>query len=313
MAETGEQQGKIKKSRIVRVLAFIFGLLIVGMSLVLAVLFWQAQRKPTGWPQYVALGSSYAAGIGLGEHVPSSPIVCQRTLNSYPQQLARLRNLSLVDMTCSGATTKHVLAGRQVFLGPQLDGLTQDTELVTITIGGNDVGYVGDLSFLARSKSKSLTGQAMKLFFKGPKTPEQRDYAGLRDGLISILHEIRRRSPRAQIVVVTYPVILPPQGTCTKLGISAAEAEMMRVVGERLAEVTRDAAGQNNSSLVDMQQLGVGHDVCASDPWVNGWLNVVGTPFHPNLAGAKATADAIAYVLGAQSQRSAGHGPYTVD
>ena len=81
----------------------------------LAVLLHQGRRKPRGTPQYVALGSSYAAGIGLGKRAPGSPVACFRSVNDYPQQLARILGLSLVDVTCSGATTKHVLLGRQYF------------------------------------------------------------------------------------------------------------------------------------------------------------------------------------------------------
>ena len=99
--------------------------------------------------QYVALGSSFAAGLGLGPRAPGSPFFFMRSINGYPQQLARMVDLSLVDASCSGATTRHVLHGGQFFQPAQIDMLVSTTELVTLTAGGNDVGYIRDLVFLA--------------------------------------------------------------------------------------------------------------------------------------------------------------------
>lgn len=286
-----------------RVLLVSFAILGVGVLVLTGILFWQAQQRPTGTAQYVALGSSFAAGIGLGKRIADSPWVCQRTVNSYPQQLARSTGLSLTDLSCSGATATHLLNGGQMFLGPQIDGLAADTELVTMTIGGNDISYVGDLTFLAGRKSASLLGRVMRLMSNDPAQRPQRDYAALEQIFAKILREIRNRSPRVQIVVVTYPVILPPAGTCPKLALTEVEAAEMRVVGERLAGVTRKVAQQEGATLIDMQRLGVGHDACSASPWVNGWVDPAGTPFHPTLSGAKAIAEEIAKATSAQAKK----------
>jgi len=200
-------------------------------------------------------------------------------------------------MACSGATARHVLDGGQIFLGPQLDGLAKDTKWVTLTVGGNDISYVGDLSFLAGRKDQTIMGWAMRQFWGGPLKPEQRDYAKLRTVLAATLAEIKRRAPQVKIIVATYPTILPPKGTCAKLGLTAAEADQMRVVGDRLAEQTLAIAQQASASVVDMHTLGAGHDACSAEPWVNGWHNTVGTAFHPTMAGAKATAVAISAAM----------------
>ena len=131
----------------------------------LAVLIYQGRRPPEGEPQFVALGSSFAAGIGLGPRLPGSPHACMKTINGYPQQLARLLGLSLVDVSFSGASTRHILRGKQYFQPPQLDALTSNTELVTLTIGGNDVDYVRDLSMLAARRNRSLSGWLIRTFF----------------------------------------------------------------------------------------------------------------------------------------------------
>jgi len=284
--------------RFLRKAILIPGLALLALVLIIVgTLYWQAQQKPTGKPVLVALGSSFAAGIGLGDRAAGSPLLCQRSRNGYPQQLARIRNLPIVDMACSGATARHVLDGGQIFLGPQLDGLAKDTKWVTLTVGGNDISYVGDLSFLAGRKDQTIMGWAMRQFWGGPLKPEQRDYAKLRTVLAATLAEIKRRAPQVKIIVATYPTILPPKGTCAKLGLTAAEADQMRVVGDRLAEQTLAIAQQASASVVDMHTLGAGHDACSAEPWVNGWHNTVGTAFHPTMAGAKATAVAISAAM----------------
>jgi lysophospholipase L1-like esterase len=266
---------------------------VIAALLGFAYLFCQGRQKPNTGSEYVALGSSFAAGLGLGPRIPGSPIICQRSVNGYPQQLARMMGLSLTDMSCSGATTNHVLRGGQVFLGPQIDALGQGTRLVTITAGGNDIGYVGDLTAMAFRRSGGVKGFLVGRFGKEAQSVTDRKFDQLQADLIATLREISRRAPHARIFVVTYPVILPPKGTCSPLGISADEAELMRQVGARLAETTRGAAIKAGVSVIDMDQHSVGHDACGPAAWVNGAAPDHGAPFHPTLAGARATAEYI--------------------
>jgi lysophospholipase L1-like esterase len=270
------------------------------MALIAAVIAFawsQGQRTPEGRPRYVALGSSFAAGAGLGPLQKDSPLLCARSVNGYPQQLARMRRLSIVDMSCGGAVTKHILRGGQFFQGPQLRVIDADTRLVTITTGGNDVGYVGDLSLLALRKSGTPFGWLARTLWKGPTPPAGRDYARLRDELLATLAAVRARAPKATIVVATYPTILPPAGTCPRLALSAAEADLMRRVADRLAATTRAAAEQGGTVVVDMHGLGGEHNACSASPWTRGWTNGGPAPFHPTLEGAAATAQAISNAL----------------
>lgn len=263
----------------------------------LALAFIQGQRTPDGQPQYVALGSSFAAGAGLGELQDGSPVLCARSVGGYPQELASQSKLSIVDMSCGGAVTKNLLHGRQYFQGPQVRVISKETQLVTITVGGNDVGYVGDLSMLAARNTGTLFGRLVRQFWRGPKTMEQRGFDKLRNELSELIADIRKRAPGSQIVVATYPTILPTSGTCPRLSLNLAEAEAMREVGDRLAQVTRETAGRGGAVVVDMHSLGTKHSACSWEPWVNGWTNGGIAPFHPTKEGAKATADAIAKAL----------------
>lgn len=276
------------------------GLVLILLALAVAALafaFYQGKRTPGGRPEYVALGSSYAAGAGLGPLQDGSPLLCARSVGGYPQQLAQLRGLSIVDMSCGGGKTRHLLRGGQYFQGPQVRVIGAVTRLVTVTVGGNDIGYVGDLSMLAARNSTSLFGRLSKLFWSGPSSPAERNYAALRDEMIATLRDIHARAPKARIVVATYPTLLPPKGTCPRLGLTEAEAALMRRVGDDLAAITRSAAKQGGALLVDMHVLGAAHHVCSASPWANGWANGGVAPFHPNAAGAEASAKAISDAL----------------
>ena len=258
----------------------------------------QMRTPPVTNSYYVALGSSYAAGLGLGPRAPGSPIVSARTVNGYPQQLARLLKVpSFTNMSSSGSTVRHVLHGGQILLGPQIDALGPDTRLVTLTAGGNDVGYVGDLTAMAYSNRGGIIGTLVGVFWNRAKPVAERKFSDLENNLTATLFEIRRRSPSARIVVATYPTILPDSGTCAALGISEGQAELMRAVGLKLADTTRTAAVKAGVTIVDVASLSHGHDACQNDPWVNGLRPKAGADFHPTLAGARATAQAVAAAI----------------
>lgn len=90
------------------------------------------------------MGSSYAAGPGIGTRAPSSPVQCAQSSEDYAHLFAHKRSLELIDVTCSGATTESILKPWRS-LPPQLQAVTQNTRLVTITIGGNDVFFISNL------------------------------------------------------------------------------------------------------------------------------------------------------------------------
>ena len=276
------------------------GLLAIAILLMIAgatVAYVQAQRTPKAKPEYVALGSSFAAGAGLGDLQQGSPFLCARSVNGYPQRLARNLKLSIVDMSCGGAVTEHLLDGGQFFQGAQIRAIGKNTKLVTITVGGNDVGYVGDLSMLAARNTGSIFERLARAFWNGPKAIEERGFGKLAVELNQLIREVRARAPHAQIVLATYPTILPQSGTCARLSLSRSEADAMRAVGDRLARVTANAAAKGGAVLVDMHELGASHNACSAAPWVSSWRNGGIAPFHPTQQGAESTARAIAQAL----------------
>jgi lysophospholipase L1-like esterase len=268
---------------------------IVGLLAAAALwLILDARRTPDGTPTYVALGSSYAAGAGLGPRQSDSPKLCQRSNNGYPPRLARKLRLPFVDMTCSSSVTKHVLSGGQYFQDAQIRTLSADTRLVTLTAGGNDVGFVRDLYLMASRNSGTWSGWLVRKLWGGPPALANRGFSKLSATLAALIREIHRRSPRARIVVATYPAVLPPSGTCPQLQLTTAEAEIMRQVQAELAAVTGRVARQEGATVVDMTAIGANHSACSATPWTKGWAAITQSPFHPNITGAQATADAIA-------------------
>ena len=287
-----------------RVALLSFGV-IVGAGLVLTTLlaFVQGRHTPTGQPTYVALGSSYAAGAGLGPLQAGSPLLCARSINGYPQQVAKALGVPIVDMTCGGAVTRNLFAGGQFFQGPQVRVVTRETRLVTVTVGGNDIGYVGDLSLLAARNSDGAFGWLVRRLWPGPKPLDARDYGGFRRDLTATIAAIRARAPDARIVIVTYPAILPASGTCDVVNLTAAEAAAMRAVGDRLAATTRQVARSGGADLVDVSSPAGDHDACSADPWVTGWKEAGAAPFHPTRRGAVAVAEEVVRAATVESLR----------
>jgi lysophospholipase L1-like esterase len=243
-------------------------------------------------PQYVALGSSYAAGPGITPAVPGSPPPCARSAENYAHVVARERSLSLVDVTCSGATTVDVLHAGQFGLPAQLAAVTAETQLVTVTIGGNDVFFMTNLFAMSCDHESALPVACATR----PDALVNARFAGLPDSLRQVVAEARRRSPKVRIVFVNYFTVLPEQGTCARIGLTAAQADEMRAVAAHLADITRKAAAETGAGLLDVASLSRAHNACSSNPWVLGARREEGTaipPFHPTREAMHAVGEAL--------------------
>ncbi len=279
--------------------AIVLALCVIAICIAFALLAYQATRARTGNPEYVALGSSYAAGSGLGARVESGLFACMRGNGSYPRLLARRLGLSLENMSCSGATASQVLNGGQYFQGPQVAAVTAQTKLVTLTVGGNDLHYVGDLLGLAKQKDGGVVGWIAPRLLLASHTDPKRDANALGENIRTIVRTVRHKAPSARIVIASYPAILPVEGVCPRLRLTMDEAARMRVVASTLAQTTREAARDSGATLVDMATLGSDHDACSPLPWVNGAYasSGDGDAFHPTRLGAASIARSIASIL----------------
>lgn len=238
-----------------------------------------------GQGRYVSMGSSYAAGPGVGTRDAASG-ECGRSLSNYARTVAARHRLQLVDVACSGATTANILDHGQHGLPAQVEAVTPDTTLVSILIGGNDVAYVGDLfGFTCRA-----AGKADCKVTEGAEL--ERRLAALPAALDRVVDAVRSRAPGARIVLVGYlPGLSDDGAACPALPLAPADARRMRDTERRLAEVFERTAQRNRVALVRAAALGAGHEICASDNYLTGyrpakvdsWREPVA--YHPNQAG----------------------------
>lgn len=236
--------------------------------------------------RYVSMGSSYAAGLGIAPYQEGAPLRCTRSTRNYANQLAAKRGLSLVDVGCSGARTSAILQPWGE-LPAQIDAVTADTALVTVTIGGNDIGLVGGL-YGGSCRVRGETNCAPQ------SAPSEADYTALKASMTGIVAAIRERAPRARIVLVEYPTILPATGVCAATPLSDQDADAARTKAARLLAVTREAAASGGAAVITTSELSRGHDACAAEPWMNGYPAPTGAaPYHPNLAAMTAIAEAL--------------------
>jgi len=250
--------------------------------------------------RYVAMGSSMAAGPGLGQIKPGTPERCTRTFANYPTLLAERLKLTLVDATCSGATTEHVLRPWDD-LPAQIDAVTPDTTLVTLTIGGNDLNYIGALMASGCDEKAKATFQGQTIDCPSARQPTEVDYAIVEKNLNEIARQVKQRAPQAHLIFVQY-LQLVPGALCDATPISEARAASARATAQRLADITENIARENGSLLLLAHDWSAQNTPCGDLPYVNGnpagYDMSNGMIWHPNFAGMAAIADWAEYVLG---------------
>lgn len=245
-------------------------------------------------PTLVALGSSFAAGPGIGPIKPETPERCSRSPLNYATQTANSLRMELVDVSCGGATTAHIL-GPWNELPAQIEAVKPGASVVTITIGGNDLGYVRNLMSATCNPAQGWTYQGRSMPCPPPAPPKAEDFARLEQNLRAVARGIHQRAPKARIVFVQY-VRLVPDAPCAALGLSPEGAMLTRSIGEQLARITGRVAQEEGAEVLPMDQLSRGHTACDAEPWSVG-LRPQGeggqTSWHPNRAGMTAIADAL--------------------
>jgi lysophospholipase L1-like esterase len=270
----------------------------IGGALLAATLLAAGAAQAQG-PRYVAMGSSYAAGPGITRPADDPPDRCGRSADNYAHQLARRRGLDLADVSCGGAVTASILAPWNGHPA-QIDAVTPATSLVTVTIGGNDVGLIAGLGAGACRELAGRKSDAEALAkCPAPARADDAAYVRLAAAMKEIAAQVRARAPKARLVFVDYLTILPPSGVCAVTPLSLPDADASRETARRVAEITQKTARENGALLVKASALSAGHDACGATPWMNGSPVPPGVAaFHPNLAGMTAVADALDRALG---------------
>jgi len=252
--------------------------------------------------RYVALGDSYSAGSGILPPDPDAPLACLRTTLNYPHFVADRLGADLVDVTCGAAQTSDLTGAQYPGVAPQLDAVTEDADLVTLTIGGNDNStFIGAL--LACGSAGALTagrGNPCERTYgdRFTRQVEESTYPAVRQAL----EDIRARAPHAEVAILGYPWIVPAEKGCfAKLPVAAGDVPYLRDLQATLNGVIERAADETGATFVDLAERSEGRDACApaGERWVEPLLfgtNVV--PVHPNARGESAMADAALDALG---------------
>ncbi|MBC9732584.1 SGNH/GDSL hydrolase family protein [Nocardioides marmotae] len=252
--------------------------------------------EPGRYPTYVAIGDSFTAAPLAG---PTADQQCLRSAQNYPAQVAEALGAELTDVSCTGADTSALVGAQRVLQGgvvpPQFDALGPDTRLVTIGIGGNDF----DIYSL-------LTGSCVQAAQRDPDGAPCRSELGAEgvaelrknirtvgERLVAVVEGVRQRAPRAEVVVVGYPEIVPGDATCPDLlPLATGDVPFAATMAELLADVQERAAKRADVAYVDTYAASDGHDVCSEDPWINGRVTSAATAlaYHPLKVGQEAVA-----------------------
>ncbi|HEX7308291.1 SGNH/GDSL hydrolase family protein [Lentzea sp.] len=240
--------------------------------------------------EYVALGDSAAAGPLIPGQDPA--LWCLRSSdNNYPRIAAKLLNARLTDVTCSGATTNDFAQRQFGFVQPQYDALEPTTDLVSITIGGNDVGLVqtalGCINLLPEPVGLSCRDRLTA----GGTDQVAAKIAQWAPEFGAALDEVKRRAPRAKVLVTGYGTYIRPGGCYPVQPIWSRDADYLQGSVNLLSATAKAETAKRGATYVDLAAASVGHDTCAkpSDRYLEGLVpTTIAAPLHPNAAGMAA-------------------------
>ncbi|MDG4800050.1 SGNH/GDSL hydrolase family protein [Micromonospora sp. WMMD980] len=218
---------------------------------------------------YTALGDSYSSGVGTNNYDSGSGS-CRRSPQAYPRLWANSHApASFQFVACSGATTREVLNN-------QLGALNTGTDLVTISIGGNDAGFA-DVVTTCRlgSDSGCLTAVNNAKSYITNTLPGRLD---------ETYRAIRNRAPGARVVVLGYPRLFE-LGSCGFGSINAYKRGLLNGGADTMSGVISGRASAAGFTYADVRGRFAGHGVCASSPWINGTTWPVVESYHPKASG----------------------------
>jgi lysophospholipase L1-like esterase len=228
-----------------------------------------ARPRPTA-AQYVALGDSYAAGDGAGSYL-SDGTTCYRSLSGYPGLIAKSNGYALNFQACSGATVGDVSA-------TQLGTLSSKTAKVTITVGGNDIGFASTLS--------TCLGSDTTACLNAVAVANTKITTELPSSLGTLFAAIKAKAPNATIVATTYPRLFNGTDCSWLTSFTSAEMVALNAGADTLATTILAAAQTAGIRGVDVRTPFDGHAVCDSSAWIhNASLFAQYESFHPNSSG----------------------------
>ena len=239
--------------------------------LVLAALAIFAASARAAGDNYAALGDSYSSGVGTGSYTLDS--ACKRGVYAYPYLWTQKHpGTALSFVACSGAKTSDLLT-------KQISAVTSSTTLVTMTIGGNDIGFANliyQCTLSDCSAALDSTRANLETTLGGP--------------LDQVYNAVKSRAAfGAKILVLGYPRAFSSAGCFGTLGITSTERTKANALADSLDQVIATHAAADGVTYKSAITAWTGHAVCSSAPWLNGLnLFATGESYHPNRNGHSA-------------------------
>ncbi|KUN01229.1 lipase [Streptomyces yokosukanensis] len=252
---------------------------------------------------YAALGDSYSAASGVLP-VDASNLICLRSTADYPHVIAARTGARLTDVTCGAAQTKDFTSSQYPGLAPQADAVTTDTDLVTLTIGGNDNGTFVNAMLACGTAGVLSAGKGSPCKDTYGSSFDDAIDANTYPALKSALHAVRAKAPGARVAVLGYPWITPAEAepSCfAQLPVATGDIPYLHALQAHLNAVVQRAAEESGATYVDFSQASAGHDACRpiGTRWIEPLLfgtNIV--PVHPNALGEQRMAERTMSALG---------------
>ena len=256
------------KKLLIAAMAAVFGLALAGT----------ASAAPAAQPGYVALGDSYASGVGTRTYFDTT---CDRSVYAYSELLASRLGLALNFQACSGAKTSDVLS-------KQVGALSASTQFVTISVGGNDIGF-----------SSVIEKCALPFYDCTPDINKAVALitSTLPGALDNVYTQIHTRAPAAKVVVVGYPRLFNGVACNALARISPTEEGQINAAADTLDNTIKGRAAAHGFTFEDVRSAFTGHAVCDKVEWLNGLSNPVSESYHPNRDGHVAFANLLQPLL----------------
>lgn len=295
----------------------------------------------------VSLGDSYSSGEGIepffgqdkdnAEKTKDQDWLAHRSqlawsgqlkINGVSGTLADHKDTNWFFRASSGAKTNHFFEGQEknykrgeysgtFKLDPQLDIFDTleagSVDYVTVTIGGNDVGFVdivtSAITGTEDSLKKTLDDVWKKFNAKG----------GIRENIKKAYYDIAAKAgSQATIIVAGYPKFLNPEGfkvvAFIELSVSAEKVALINDAVVKFNDEFDKLVSECRSEglrivFADVQKEFEGHEAYTSEPYVNEVISkimpedisevgmVSSYSLHPNAEGAKAYARAVQKVI----------------
>lgn len=260
-------------------------------ALVAAAALWPAPAVAADDPIHmVALGDSAAAGPLVPRQID---LPCLRSDQNWPHLTAQALGATLTDVSCSGAVASDLTGRRFGLIAPQLDAVTADADIVTLTIGANDVGLGSIIPSCLRPLPAPFGIPCRQAQFFPPTDAQ---FRRIETAVRSAVRTIHAKAPSAEVYLVSYLTYWNGTGCFETEPIWSEDAVWLQGIFDRVNATLASAATQEGAAYVDLSTPSRTRGICAPKDrrWMNGLLpDTVSAPYHANAAGHRGSAEIV--------------------